>query len=61
MHISGVELRRLLEEGQPRVRVDDVLHQGHEVLGRQEGVLAASQHVHKPGRVVVALGRYSGE
>ncbi len=55
--VSGVELGGLLEEGEARVRLDDVLHQRHEVLGHQvrpAGAAALVQRVRIAVRRLVA-------
>ena len=48
-----MELRGLLEEAEPGVRVDDVLDEGHEVLGQQVPAHAPRQDEDKLGGLVV--------
>ena len=64
-----MELCGILEEIEARVRVHHVLHQRHQVGGRQrvlalgrreEGAATAAQHVHEPRGGVVAAVECSG-
>lgn len=59
VHVSGVELRGLLEEGEAWMCVNDVLDERHEVFRRERVALASSQDVDESWRLVVALGRHS--
>lgn len=60
VYVSGVELGGFFEEGEPRVRVYDVLYQRHEVLRCQRAAAPARQDVYEPRRQVVALGSHPG-
>lgn len=59
VHISGVELSGFLEEGEPWVRVHNVLDHAQEVFGQEVVPHAAAQHAHKSGRRVMAGRDYS--
>lgn len=56
VHIARMELGRLLQEGQPRMCVDDVLHHGDQILGQYPlaRFVAARHYVHKTRGGIVA-------
>ena len=61
VHVTRVEFRRLLQEAQTGMRIDDVLHEAHKVLGHEvrASMIALGQQEHELRGFVVVFGQHA--